>query len=108
MGDGRALPCPAKSLHAVVAWALDAGLGAERLHRASRDADPLLVVTAAAADRLGLPSHLEDRRNLRLLDDHKLVRQVTQDGRRLTRRGFGPWTKVYRPVTDGGRRQCVQ
>ncbi|MFE5527149.1 telomere-associated protein Tap, partial [Embleya sp. NPDC056538] len=106
--DGRVLPGPAKSLPAVFAWALDIGLGAERLHRAGRDADPLVVVTAAAAERLGVPADLEDRRNLRLPDDHKLVKQVTQDGRRLTRRGFGPWTKVYRPPADGGRRQCVQ
>ncbi|WP_439678880.1 telomere-associated protein Tap [Embleya sp. MST-111070] len=106
--DGRVLPGPAKSLPAVVTWALDVGLGAERLHRAGRDADPLVVVTAAAAERLGVPADLEDRRNLRLPDDHKLVKQVTKDGWRLTRRGFGPWTKVYRPPADGGRRQCVQ
>ncbi|MGW9213229.1 telomere-associated protein Tap [Embleya sp. NPDC055664] len=106
--DGRVLPGPAKSLPAVVAWALDVGLGAERLHRAGRDADPLVVVTAAAGERLGVPADLEDRRNLRLPDDHKLVKQVTKDGWRLTRRGFGPWTKVYRPPADGGRRQCVQ
>ncbi|WP_331766884.1 telomere-associated protein Tap [Embleya sp. NBC_00896] len=104
---GRTLPCRAKSLAAVVAWALEAGLGAERLHRAGRDADPLVVLTAAAAARLGLPDELEDRRNLRLPEDHKLVKQVTKDGWKLTRRGFGPWTKVYKPV-EVGRRQCVQ
>ncbi|MEU0939374.1 helix-turn-helix domain-containing protein [Embleya sp. NPDC005971] len=108
LADGRTLPCPAKSLPAVVAWALDAGLGAERLHRAGRDADPLIVVTAAAAERLGVPADLEDRRNLRLPEDHKLVKQITKDDWRLTRRGFAPWTKVYRPPADGGRRQCVQ
>ncbi|MFF7245965.1 telomere-associated protein Tap [Embleya sp. NPDC008237] len=106
--DGRVLPCPAKSLPALVAWALDAGLGAERLHRAGRDADPLVVLTSAAAERLGVPAELTDRRNLRLPEDDALVKQVTKDGWRLTRRGFGPWTKVYRPLADGGRRQCVQ
>ncbi|WP_439678200.1 telomere-associated protein Tap [Embleya sp. MST-111070] len=105
---GRTVPCPAKTLPDVVAWALAAGLGAPRLHRAGRDADPLVVVTAAAAERLGVPPDLEDRRNLRLPDDHKVVKQVTKDGWRLTRRGFAPWTKVYRPPAEGGRRECVQ
>lgn len=105
--DHRTLPCPGKSLPAVVTWALEAGFGAERLHRAGRDADPLIVLTAAATARLGLPAELEDRRNLRLPEDHKVVKQVTRDGWKLTRRGFGPWAKVYRPI-EGGRRQCVQ
>ncbi|MYW00374.1 helix-turn-helix domain-containing protein [Streptomyces sp. SID3343] len=108
LADDRVLPCPAKTLPAVVAWALDAGLGAQRLHRAGRDADPLIVVTPAAAESLGLPAELEDRRNLRLPEDHTLVKQVTKNGWKLTRRGFGPWTKVYRPPADGGRRLCVQ
>jgi len=64
-------------------------------------------LTADAAARLGLPDELADRRELRLPDDHKLVKQVTKDGWRLTRRGFGPWAKVYRPA-ESGRRRCVQ
>jgi DNA-binding XRE family transcriptional regulator len=104
----RVVPCPAKSLAAMVTWALEIGLGAERLHRAGRDADPLVVLTAAAAQRLGLPDELEDRRNLRLPDDHRLVKQVTKNGWKLTRRGFAPWTKIYRPPTEGAPRRCVQ
>jgi len=104
---GRVIACPAKSLAAVVTWAVDVGLGAERLHRAGRDSDPLVVLTAPAAARLGLPDELADRRELRLPDDHRLVKQVTKDGWRLTRRGFGPWAKVYRPA-ESGRRRCVQ
>ncbi|MZE76608.1 transcriptional regulator, partial [Streptomyces sp. SID5475] len=62
-GDGTAygvgglvLECPAKTVPELVEWALgEARLGAERLHPAGRDADPLVVLTAAAAARLGLP-----------------------------------------------------
>ncbi|MER7400121.1 helix-turn-helix domain-containing protein [Streptomyces sp. NPDC000151] len=114
-GDGAAycvgglvLDCPAEDVASLAAWALtEARLGAERLHRHGRDADPLLVLTAAAAERLGLPAELADRRGLRLPDDHPAVRKLTRAKWKLTQRGFGPWARVYRPVT-GGRRQCVQ
>ncbi|MEU4684925.1 telomere-associated protein Tap [Streptomyces xinghaiensis] len=114
-GDGTAygvgglvLECPARTVPELVEWALgEARLGAERLHPAGRDADPLVVLTAAAAARLGLPPELEDRRTWRLPEDHPVVRRITRAGWRLTRRGFGPWPRVYRPAA-GGRRRCVQ
>ncbi|WP_063731346.1 telomere-associated protein Tap [Streptomyces sp. RTd22] len=114
-GDGSAygigglvLDCPLKDIPTLVAWALAEGrLGAPRLHRNGKDADPLLVLTASAAERLGLPAELTDRRNLRLPDDHKVVKQIARAKWQLTRRGFGPWASVYRPV-QGGRRHCVQ
>ncbi|GAB2891402.1 telomere-associated protein Tap [Streptomyces mayteni] len=106
--DGRTLDCPAATIPQLVEWALAAGLGQGRLHRAGRDADPLVVLTAAAAEHLGLPGELADRRGLRLADDHEVVRDVTAAGWQLTRRGFGPWARVYRPVEAGGARQCVQ
>lgn len=114
-GDGTAycagglvLPCPATDVPSLVAWTLtEARLGAPRLHRNGKDADPLIVLTAPAAERLGLPTVLEDRRALRLPADHKVVRQVARAKWQLTRRGFGPWARVYRPAQDG-RRQCVQ
>ncbi|MEE1755439.1 telomere-associated protein Tap [Streptomyces sp. SP18CS02] len=114
-GDGNAycagglvLDCPATDLPALVEWALtEAGLGAPRLHRHGRDADPLIVLTEAAAVRFGLPAELADRRGLRLPDDHEVVRRITRAKWRLTRRGFGPWARIYRPA-DHGRRQCVQ
>ncbi|MEU9125344.1 hypothetical protein AB0C96_36865 [Streptomyces sp. NPDC048506] len=106
--DGLILDCPAKTLPALVDWALnEAKLGAPRLHRHGKDADPLVVLTAPAAERLGLPGVLEDRRGLRLPADHKVVKQLTRAKWQLTRRGFGPWPRVYRPA-EGGRRQCVQ
>ncbi len=106
--DGRTLECPAATISELVDWALAAGIGQSRLHRAGRDADPLVVLTADAAERLGLPLRLADRRGLRLPEDHEVVRDLTAAGWQLTRRGFGPWARVYRPVEAGGRRQCVQ
>lgn len=114
-GDGSAyalggivLDCPARDISSLVAWALaEANLGASRLHRNGRDADPLVVLTDSTAARFGLPAELTDRRTLRLPEDHKVVKQISKAGWRLTRRGFGPWVRIYRPV-QGGRRQCVQ
>ncbi|AQU70353.1 telomere-associated protein Tap [Streptomyces niveus] len=114
-GDGNAycvgglvLNCPAKDIPALVEWALnDAGLGAPRLDRNGRDSDPLIVLTESAALRLGLPAELEDRRGLRLPDDHKVNKQVAKAKWTLTKRGFGPWARIYRPAREG-RRQCVQ
>lgn len=109
--DGIALDCPAATIPALVEWTLaESGLGAPRLHRNGKDADPLIVLTAAAAVRLGLPERLEGpeaRRSLRLPDDHPVVKQLTRAKWKLTQRGFGPWARIYRPAT-AGRRQCVQ
>jgi transcriptional regulator with XRE-family HTH domain len=105
---GLVLECPAKSVPELVEWTLaEAKLGASRLHRSGKDSDPLIVVTAAAAARLGLPERLEDRRSMRLPEDHKVVRQITRAKWQLTKRGFGPWARIYRPV-KGSERQCVQ
>ncbi|SFD74799.1 telomere-associated protein Tap [Streptomyces aidingensis] len=108
LADGRILDCPAATVPDLVVWALDAGIGQSRLHRAGRDGDPLVVLTTDAAAKLGLPEHLADRRGLRLPEDHPVVREVMAAGWQLTRRGFGPWARIYRPVERGGRRQCVQ
>ncbi|MFI9029978.1 telomere-associated protein Tap [Streptomyces sp. NPDC053560] len=108
---GVVLDCPAKTISQLVDWTLtESGLGAPRLHRHGKDADPLIVLTASAAVRLGLPERLEGpeaRRSLRLPEDHPVVKQLTRAQWKLTRRGFGPWPRIYRPAT-AGRRQCVQ
>ncbi|MGW9030984.1 telomere-associated protein Tap [Streptomyces sp. NPDC055722] len=105
---GLVLDCPLTDLPALVEWTLlEAKLGAPRLHRSGKDADPLIVLTAFAAERLGLPAVLEDRRGLRLPDDHPALRQLAAAQWKLTKRGFGPWARVYR-TADGTRRQCVQ
>ncbi|MDX5575573.1 transcriptional regulator [Streptomyces sp. ID01-9D] len=100
----------AKSLPALVEWALsEARVGAEKLHASGKDADPLLVLTAAACERYGLPAALSDaeRSAGRLPEGHKVIKLLERAGWKLTRRGLGPWARIYRPVT-GGRRQCVQ
>jgi len=114
-GDGNAhaigglvLTCPATTIAALVEWTLEhARVGAPRLHPSGKEDDPLVVLTAPAAAKLGLPPELEDRRGLRLPDNHPVVKHLTKAKWQLTRRGFGPWARIYRPV-DGGRRACVQ
>ncbi|MEU1280280.1 helix-turn-helix transcriptional regulator [Streptomyces sp. NPDC005805] len=108
---GIVLDCPATTVPELVEWTLrESGLGAPRLHRHGKDADPLIVLTAAAAVKLGLPERLEgheQRRMLRLPEDHPVVKQVTGAKWQLTRRGFGPWARIYR-TAQGRERQCVQ
>ncbi|NGO86884.1 helix-turn-helix transcriptional regulator [Streptomyces sp. 196(2019)] len=107
---GLLLDVPARSLPSLVEWALsEARVGAEKLHASGKDADPLLVLTAAACERYGLPAALsdEERSAGRLPEGHKVIKLLERAGWKLTRRGLGPWARVYRPVT-GGRRQCVQ
>ncbi|MEU6553531.1 helix-turn-helix domain-containing protein [Streptomyces sp. NPDC046915] len=107
---GLVLDVPARSLPALVEWALgEARLGQARLHRSGKDADPLVVLTAAACERYGLPARLTDEERLagRLPESHKAVRQLKKADWLLTRRGLGPWARIYRPA-QGGRRACVQ
>ncbi|MEU6357004.1 helix-turn-helix domain-containing protein [Streptomyces sp. NPDC047072] len=106
--DGLVLDCPARTVVELVEWTLrESGLGAPKLNRHGKDADPLIVITAAAAVKLGLPERLEDRRGLRLEEDHPVVKQVLKARWQLTKRGFGPWARVYRKA-QGRDRQCVQ
>ncbi|WP_405427509.1 telomere-associated protein Tap [Streptomyces erythrochromogenes] len=117
-GDGSAyavggvvLDCPATSVVELVEWTLkESGLGAARLNRNGKDSDPLIVLTASAAVKLGLPERLEgreERRSLRLAEDHPVVQQIGKAKWQLTQRGFGPWARIYRKA-EGSARQCVQ
>ncbi|MFF0016294.1 telomere-associated protein Tap [Streptomyces sp. NPDC005374] len=109
--DGIVLDCPATTIPQLVEWTLrESGLGAAKLNRYGKDSDPLIVLTAAAAVKLGLPEHLEgheQRRSLRLPADHPVVKQVVKAKWQLTQRGFGPWARIYRKA-QGRERQCVQ
>ncbi|MFJ3043868.1 telomere-associated protein Tap [Streptomyces tendae] len=106
--DGLVLDCPATTVVELVEWTLrESGLGAPKLSRHGKDADPLIVLTATAAVKLGLPEHLEDRRGLRLPEDHPVIKQVLKARWQLTQRGFGPWARIYRKA-QGRDRQCVQ
>src|SRR5690606_21688273 len=107
---GLMLEVPAKSIPALVEWTLrEAKLGQPRLSGPGRDADPLLVLTGAALERYGLPAALSDGERLagRIAEGHKVVKQLTRAGWKLTKRGFGPWARIYRPA-QGGERSCVQ
>ncbi|MGW2513911.1 telomere-associated protein Tap [Streptomyces scopuliridis] len=107
---GLVLDVPAKSLPALVDWALnEARLGAPRLVHNGSDADPLIVLTESACERYGLPVRLsqEERLSGRLPEGHKVIKQLERADWRLTRRGFGPWARIYRPA-QGARRNCAQ
>ncbi|MGW1007687.1 telomere-associated protein Tap [Streptomyces sp. NPDC002520] len=107
---GLVLDVPAKSIPALVDWTLtEARLGQARLHRNGRDADPILVLTAAALERFGLPTALseEERRASRLPAGHKVVKQIDRAGLKMSQRGFGPWARIYRDP-EGSKRRCVQ
>ncbi|KIE22894.1 transcriptional regulator [Streptomyces sp. MUSC 125] len=109
--DGIVLDCPATTVVELVEWTLrESGLGAPKLNRYGKDSDPLIVLTATAAVKVGLPECLEgheQRRSLRLPEDHPVVKQVAKAKWQLTQRRFGPWARIYRKA-QGRDRQCVQ
>ncbi|MEU7414593.1 hypothetical protein AB0B40_35735 [Streptomyces sp. NPDC042638] len=65
------------------------------------------MLTAAAAVKLGLPERLEgyeQRRSLRLPEDHPVVKQVVKAKWRLTQRGFGRLSALVISGLSGGCR----
>jgi hypothetical protein len=107
---GLVLEAPAKSMPALLEWTLkEAKLGQPRLSAAGKDADPLLVLTEAALEHYGLPVALTDQVRLagRIPESHKVIKQLVRAEWKLTKRGFGPWARIYRPAT-GSARACVQ
>ncbi|MER5659914.1 telomere-associated protein Tap [Streptomyces mirabilis] len=107
---GLVLDVPAKSIPALVDWTLrEAKLGQPKLSGPGKDADPLLVLTEAACERYGLPLTLTEEERLagRLPESHKVIRQLARADWKLTKRGFGPWARIYRPA-QGSVRACVQ
>ncbi|WP_234329625.1 telomere-associated protein Tap [Streptomyces viridochromogenes] len=107
---GLVLDVPAKSLPTLVDWTLkEAKLGQSKLSGPGKDADPLIVLTEAALERYGLPPTLtqEERIAGRIPEGHKVIKQLTRAEWQLTKRGFGPWARIYRPA-KGSDRQCVQ
>ncbi|MDX2291798.1 MULTISPECIES: telomere-associated protein Tap [Streptomyces] len=107
---GLVLDVPARTLPALVEWTLtEARLGAPRLDPWGRDADPLLALAPAALEFFGLPVELSDdeRDAGRLPADHPVLEELAGAQWQLTRRGFGPWARIYRPA-QGGQRACVQ
>ncbi|MFE9769527.1 telomere-associated protein Tap [Streptomyces sp. NPDC005808] len=107
---GLVLDVPAKSLPSLVDWTLrEAKLGQPKLAGPGKDADPLLVLTVSALERYGLPVALTEEERLagRIPEGHKVIKQLVRADWKLTKRGFGPWARIYRPVT-GSERACVQ
>jgi transcriptional regulator with XRE-family HTH domain len=107
---GLVFDVPAKSLPALVEWTLrEAKLGQPKLSGPGKDADPLIVLTEAALKRYGLPVTLTEEERLagRLPEGHKVIKQLARAEWKLTKRGFGPWARIYRPAT-GSERACVQ
>ncbi|MFF4055601.1 telomere-associated protein Tap [Streptomyces sp. NPDC001668] len=107
---GLVLDVTAKSLPALVEWTLGEGrLGQPKLSGPGKDADPLLVLTGAACEHYGLPVTLtkEERLAGRIPEGHKVIKQLTRANWQLTKRGFGPWARIYRPA-QGSERSCVQ
>jgi transcriptional regulator with XRE-family HTH domain len=107
---GLVLDVPAKSIPALVDWTLrEAKLGQPKLSGPGKDADPLLVLTEAALERYGLPVALTDEERLagRIPEGHKVIKQLARAEWKLTKRGFGPWARIYRPA-QGSERACVQ
>ncbi|MFF3516748.1 telomere-associated protein Tap [Streptomyces sp. NPDC002573] len=107
---GLVLDVPAKSLPSLVDWTLkEAQLGQPKLSGPGKDADPLLVLTQAALERYGLPVALTEEERLagRIPEGHKVIKQLARADWQLTKRGLGPWARIYRPAT-GSDRQCVQ
>ncbi|WP_331761991.1 telomere-associated protein Tap [Streptomyces anulatus] len=107
---GLVLDVPAKSLPSLVDWTLKEGkLGQPKLTGPGRPADPLLVLTEAALERYGLPTVLtaQEKDAGRIPEGHKVIKQLTRADWKLTKRGFGPWARIYRPA-KGSDRQCVQ
>ncbi|WP_157840623.1 helix-turn-helix domain-containing protein, partial [Streptomyces leeuwenhoekii] len=97
---GLVLEVPAKSIPALVEWTLTEGkLGQPKLSGPGKDADPLLVLTEAALERYGLPVALTEEERLagRLPEGHKVIKQLARAEWKLTKRGFGPWARIYRP-----------
>ncbi|MFI5756796.1 telomere-associated protein Tap [Streptomyces sp. NPDC051569] len=107
---GLVLDVPAKSIAALVEWTLSEGrLGQPKLSGPGKDGDPLLVLTEAALEHYGLPVTLtkEERLAGRIPEGHKAIKQLARANWQLTKRGFGPWTRIYRPA-QGSERACLQ
>jgi hypothetical protein len=107
---GLVLDVPAKSIPALVDWTLkEALLGQPKLSGPGKDADPLIVLTQSALERYGLPVALSEEERLagRIPEGHKVIKQLVRADWKLTKRGFGPWARIYRPA-QGSERNCVQ
>jgi prevent-host-death family protein len=104
--SGKMLPCPATSVRELVTWAADRPFGSPRLDDHGRDGDPLIVLTAEAAQALGLPDRVAgDSRALPV--DHPVIAELTAHGWEMPQRGnqpwFSAWVRIFQRVERGRR-----
>ncbi|MEU6467443.1 transcriptional regulator [Streptomyces sp. NPDC046976] len=90
------VPADVVDLATAAEWAIAYGLGAGPLSQYGEDAGALLVLTEGAGEALGLPARLDDRKRLRVPDDHPAVKAVEEGGWKLSRAGLSPWSFLYR------------
>ncbi|MCX5426123.1 transcriptional regulator [Streptomyces sp. NBC_00078] len=95
-----AVPAEVTDLSSAAEWALASGFGAAALSQYGEDVGPLLVLTESAVEALGLPTEMDDRKRLRVPDDHPAVKELDEAGWTLSRAGLGPWTFLFKGRTE--------
>ncbi|MFJ3673633.1 telomere-associated protein Tap [Streptomyces sp. NPDC090106] len=95
-GQTADVPADVTDLATAAEWALAYGLGAPGLSRYDEPSGPLLVLDGSAVEALGLPLQLDDRRNLRVTEDHPAVKAVDAAGWTLSRAGLGAWSFLFK------------
>ncbi|MEU7153859.1 transcriptional regulator [Streptomyces sp. NPDC045456] len=94
------VPGEVSDLATAAEWALTSRFGSAKLSQHGEDTGPLLVLTESAAEFLGLPVRLDDRKRLRVPDDAPAVKALTEAGWTLSRAGLNAWTFLYRDRTE--------
>ncbi|MCY1649246.1 transcriptional regulator [Streptomyces sp. SL203] len=95
-----AVPAEVTDLSSAAEWALASKFGAPALSQYGEDVGPLLVLTESAVEALGLPTGMDDRKRLRVPDDHPAVKELDEAGWTLSRAGLGPWTFLFKGRTE--------
>ncbi len=108
---GLVLDVPAKSLPSLVDWTLKEAeaRAAEAVRPGQGRPTRCSCSRRPRCERYGLPVTLTEEERLagRLPEGHKVIKQLVRAEWKLTKRGFGPWARIYRPAT-GSERACVQ
>ncbi|MFD3580506.1 telomere-associated protein Tap [Streptomyces sp. NPDC058644] len=95
LADGRTRSCPARSLPALLAWALSTPLGAAPVRTEGLPSGPLLVLTSTALAHLGLPTTAPAPPQRHPRSDHPLLQQIRAIGWQSDDDGLGPWTRLH-------------
>ncbi|MFF9127971.1 helix-turn-helix domain-containing protein [Streptomyces sp. NPDC014889] len=95
LADGRTRPCPADDLRSVLAWTINAPLGAAPVRPESLPPGPLLVLTSTARARLHLPAAAPTLPERHPRSDHPLLQQARAIGWQTDASGLGPWNRLH-------------